>query len=213
MVSPAFSTEVPSHPDIQIDAVDTGFSRFLRVDVVRFRHRLFSGAWSGERLYDVMRRGDAVAIVLYDPDRDQLVLVEQLRLPPLFAGCSPWQLETVAGLVEAGEAYDEVARRETSEEAGLEVTGELIAIQRYVPMTGSSDEAVMLFCGRVDARHAGGIHGMEEENEDIRVVVKSWAEIEAMVDSGQIDSGHTLLCFYWLLRHRERVRALWGFDR
>ena len=58
---------------------------------------------------------------------------------------------------------------------------------------------------------AGGVHGLAEEHEDIRVVVKSWAEIEAMVDAGADRSGHTLVALYWLLRHRDRVRAAWGF--
>lgn len=210
MVSPVVSAAVPSHPDIHVERFEIGFSRFLRVDVVHFRHRLYSGAWSGERVYDVMRRGDAVAVVLYDPERDQLVLIEQLRLPPVYAGCSPWQLEVAAGLVEPGEPYAEVARRETREETGIEVIGELLPIQYYLPSPGASDEGVMLFCGRVDAAQAGGIHGKPEEDEDIRVVVKSWAEIEAMVDAGQIDTGHTLLCLYWLLRHRDEVRRAWG---
>ncbi|HVC52133.1 MAG TPA: NUDIX domain-containing protein [Stellaceae bacterium] len=211
MVAPVLSATIPEHPDIEIAQVEIGFSRFLRVDVVRFRHRLFSGEWSGERCYDVLRRGDAVAIVLYDPGRDELVLVEQLRLPPIYSGCSPWQLEVVAGLVEAGETYEAVARRETLEEAGIDVLGELIPIQRYLPSPGASDESVMLFCGRVDARLAAGIHGKPEEEEDIRVVVKPWTEVEAMVDAGQIDTGHTLVCLYWLLRNRGRVRTAWGF--
>jgi len=72
---------LPSHPDARIEGAETPFSRFLRVDVVRFQHRLFSGEWSAERVYDVLRRGDAVALMLYDPDRDSVVLVEQFRLP------------------------------------------------------------------------------------------------------------------------------------
>jgi ADP-ribose pyrophosphatase len=68
----------------------------------------------------------------------------------------------------------------------------------------------MRFCGRVDSRRASGVHGLAEENEDIRVVVKDMAEIERMVDAGQIDNGHTLICLYWLLRHRDEVRRRWG---
>lgn len=211
MVAPVLAAAIPEHPDIEIKGVDIGFSRFLRVDVVRFRHRLFSGEWSPERRYDILRRGDAVAIVLYDPERDELVLIEQLRLPPLYSHCSPWQLEVVAGLVEAGETDEAVARRETAEEAGIAVIGELIPIQRYLPSPGASDESVMLFCGRVDASLADGIHGKPDEEEDIRVVVKPWTDIEAMLDAGRIDTGHTLVCLYWLLRHRNRVRKAWGF--
>jgi ADP-ribose pyrophosphatase len=202
----------PAHPDIAIDTVETGFQRFLRLDVVQFRHRLFSGAWSRPRTYDLLRRGGAVAIVLYDPARDELVMIEQVRLPALYAGASPWQLEIVAGLVEPGESDAEVARREAAEESGLDPIGALIPIQKYLPSCGASDESVMLFCGRVDASRAGGLFGLADEHEDIRVVVKSWVEIEALVDAGRIENGHTLVALYWLLRHRDEVRAAWGFS-
>ena len=210
MKPPVFANAPPPHPDLRFEKAETGFARFLRMDVVHFRHRLYSGAWSGERVYDLVRRGDAVAILLYDPEREAVVLVEQYRLAPAYAGMSPWQLETVAGLVDGDEAYEAVARRETREEAGLDPIGELIPIQRYLPSPGHSDESVMLFCGRVDSSGAGGIHGLAEENEDIRVVVKTMAELEAMLDAGQIETGHTLLCAYWLFRHRDRVRRMWG---
>src|SRR5689334_13374153 len=209
MSSPPAPTGLPSHPDARFDGAETPFSRFLRVDVVRFSHRLFSGGWSGERVYDVLRRGDAVALMLYDPERDSVVLVEQFRLPALYAGLSPWQIEPVAGLVDNDESYDAVARRESEEEAGIAPIGELVPIQRYMPAPGNSDEAVMLFCGRVDARGAGGIHGLAEENEDIRVVVKTVAELEAMLLAGRIETGHTLICCHWLLRHRDRLRREW----
>ncbi|HZT88832.1 MAG TPA: NUDIX domain-containing protein [Stellaceae bacterium] len=197
------------HPDVEIVAAETRFARFLRLDVVRFRHRLFSGVWSGEIVHDILRRGGAVAVVLYDPGRDRIVLIEQFRLPALLTGFSPWQVEVVAGLVERDEPADAVARRETREEANLAIIGDLVPIQRYLPSPGASDENVTLFCGRVDSAAAAGVHGLAEEQEDIRVVVTSFAEVEAMVDAGRIENGHTLICLHWLLRNRERLRALW----
>jgi len=200
----------PAHPDLRLISCEIGFKRFLRLDVYRFRQRLYSGAWSGERVYDVLRRGAAVAVLLYDPDGELVVLVEQFRLPPILAGFSPWQVEVVAGLVDhAGEADGDVARRETVEEANLSVIGELVPIQRYLPSPGDTDESVMLFCGRVDANAAGGVYGLPEEHEDIRVVVRTVAEIEAMLDAGQVETGHTLICLYWLLRHRSELRRQW----
>ena len=56
----------------------------------------------------------------------EVFLVEQFRLPPLYAGCSPWQIEAVAGLVDTEESYEAVARREIREEAGLVPIGDLI---------------------------------------------------------------------------------------
>jgi ADP-ribose diphosphatase len=204
-------SDFPEHPDLRIVGHEIAFKRHLRLDVYRFQHRLFSGEWSGERVWDIVRRGEAVAIVLYDPDRDAVVLIEQFRLAPLLTGFSPWVVEVVAGLVDhEGESEADVARREAVEEAGIAVQGELISIQRYTPTPGDSDQATVLFCGRVDSRQAGGIHGVAEENEDIRVVVKTIAEIEALLDAGQIDNGHTLICLYWLLRHRDEVQRRWG---
>ena len=204
------SDPAPTHPDVEILDAATGFVRHLRVEIVRFRHRLFASGWSGERVFDVVRRGAAVAVLLYDPERDSVVLIEQFRLAALYGGRSPWQLEAVAGLVDGeGESSAEVGRREVREEAGLEILGELLPIQTMLPASGSYDETVALFCGRVDARGAGGIHGLVEEHEDIRVVVKTIGEVEVMLDGGEIDSAHTIICLYWLLRHRERLRRAW----
>jgi ADP-ribose pyrophosphatase len=207
---PHLAGPVPSHPDLEIIEAQTAFDRHLRVDVVRFRHRRFAGGWSGDKTYDVVRRGAAAAVLLYDPDRDSVVLIEQFRLAPLFAGRSPWQTEAVAGLVDTAETPEEVARREVREETGLDLIGNLVPIQRMLPACGSFDEVVWLYCGRVDARAAGGLHGLAEEQEDIRVIVKSLVEAEAMLDAGLIESSHTIICLCWLLRHRDRLRQLWA---
>jgi ADP-ribose pyrophosphatase len=203
-------TKAVAHPDAEIVDAANVFARYLRIDTFRFRHRLFSGEWSAVRSYDVLRRGRAVAIILYDPDRDSVVLVEQFRLPALLAGSSPWQLEAAAGMIDTDETAEMVAVRETREETGLGLIGEPIVIQRYLPSAGGSDESVVLFCGRVDSALAAGVHGLPEEHEDIRVAVKTLAEIEAMLDAGAIENGHTLIALYWLLRHRDRLQQLWA---
>jgi ADP-ribose pyrophosphatase len=203
-------TKTVAHPDVEIVDATNIFERYLRIDTFRFRHRLFSGEWSAVRSYDVLRRGRAVAIVLYDPDCDSVVLVEQFRLPALLAGSSPWQLEAAAGMIDTDETPEAVARRETREETGLTLISEPIVIQRYLPSSGGSDESVVLFCGRADSALAGGVHGLAEEHEDIRVVVKPLSEIEEMLDAGAIESGHTLIALYWLLRHRDRLQQLWA---
>ena len=209
-MSEQVATKAVAHPDAEIIDAANVFARYLRVDTFRFRHRLFSGEWSAVRSYDVLRRGRAVAIILYDPDRDSVVLVGQFRLPALLAGSSPWQLEAAAGMIDTDETAEMVAVRETREETGLGLIGEPIVIQRYLPSAGGSDESVVLFCGRVDSALAAGVHGLPEEHEDIRVAVKTLAEIEAMLDAGAIENGHTLIALYWLLRHRDRLQQLWA---
>ncbi|MGH7096735.1 MAG: NUDIX domain-containing protein [Stellaceae bacterium] len=208
------NTLLPAHPDAGIVKRTVAFKgAHLGIDRVRFRHRLFSGEWSGLRDYEVLRRGAAAAIVLYDPLREAVVLVEQFRLPALLAGFSPWQIETVAGLLDGeDETPDAVAIRETREESGLELIGAPVPIQRYLPSTGNSDESVFLYCGRVDARVAQGVHGLPDEHEDIRVVVKTMPEIEQLLDHGAVENGHTLVALYWLIRHRARLRQMWSAE-
>jgi ADP-ribose pyrophosphatase len=207
---PPEKSDPPSHPDVEIIDAQTAFRRHLGVDVVRFRHKRFDGGWSGERVFDIVRRGGAVATLPYDPVRDSVVLIEQFRLAPLFGGRSPWQIESVAGLLDhEGEKPEDVAHRETREETGLELIGALVPIQIMLPACGSLDEVIWMFCGRVDAAGAGGYHGLADENEDIRVSARSIAEIEELLDTGRIESAHTLVMLYWLLRHRERLRREW----
>jgi ADP-ribose pyrophosphatase len=201
-----------SHPDIEFTHQVTAFKRYLRIDTFRFRHRLFNGDWSVERPYDVVRRGSAIAILLYDPDRDCVVLIEQFRMPALLAGSSPWQLEPVGGMIDGNETPAEAAIREIGEESGLALLGEPVPIQRYLPSPSASDECLYLFCGRVDSSGATGVHGAAEEHEEIRVVVKAMAEIEALLDTGAVESCHTLISLQWLLRHRDRLRRQWGVE-
>ena len=199
-----------AHPDIEFTHQTKAFERYLRIDTFRFRHRRFAGEWSAERSYDVVRRGPAIAILLYDPDRDCVVLIEQFRMPALLAGSSPWQLEPVGGMIDGGETPEEAAIREIGEESGLALLGEPVPIQRYLPSPSASDECLYLFCGRVDSSAAGGVHGAAEEHEEIRVVVKPMAEIEELLDTGAVESCHTLISLQWLLRHRDRLRRRWG---
>jgi ADP-ribose pyrophosphatase len=138
------------------------------------------------------------------------VLVEQFRLAAHLADMPAWELEIVAGIVDKeGESEVELARRECREEAGLELIGEPIFIHRFMPSTGACTEVVDLFAGRVDASKASGIHGLADENEDIKVVVITFDEAMRQVCADTIKNGPTLLALYWLAAERERLRREW----
>lgn len=179
---------------------------FFRLEELHLRHRLFEGGWSGEVVREVHRRHDAVGVLLYDVERDTVVLIEQFRAGAFEDPASPWKLEVVAGLVERGESVAEVARRETLEEAGCEV-GELIELHTYYPSPGACDERVTLFCGLVDSRGLGGVHGLDEEHEDIRVHVLPFTRAWELLQAGQLDNAMCLIAFHWLAGERASLRA------
>ncbi len=179
---------------------------FFRLEELHLRHRLFEGGWSGRVVREVHHRHDAVGVLLYDVERDTVVLVEQFRAGALDDPHSPWKVEVVAGLVERGESAAEVARRETKEEAGCEV-GELIELHTYYPSPGACDERVTLFCGLVDSRGLGGVHGLDEEHEDIRVHVLPFTRAWELLQAGRLDNAMCLIAFHWLAGERASLRA------
>ena len=194
--------------EVEILERRTEFRAFLRLDALRLRHRLFGGGWSGEIRRELFVRGAAVGALLYDPERGAVVLVEQFRVGALAAGFAPWMTEIVAGLVEPDEEPEAVARREAREEAGATL-GEIVVLPHYVFSPGCSDETVQLFCARVDSRGLGGVHGLADEHEDIRVVVMSVAEALARCADGRIANALTLIALYWLALHRDELDRRW----
>lgn len=197
-----------SDPKVQIVERTVCYQGFFRIDRYRFRHRLFGGGWSLELVREVFERGHAAAVLPYDPDLDRVVLIEQFRIGALNADGGPWTLEIVAGVADEGETPEAVIRREAAEEAGLTVH-ELESICEFLVSPGGTTERIVVFCGRVDASAAGGVHGLSEEGEDIRVVPVTFDEAVAMVADGRIRTSHTIIALQWLALNRDRLRRAW----
>ena len=194
--------------DVNVLRQETVFQGYYRVDRYHLKHRRHDGGWTETMIREVFERGHAVAVLPYDPIRDEVVLIEQFRIGAYAAGVGPWLLEVVAGIIDAGETLEAVARRETREEAGLEVQ-ELKPIASFMLSQGAVSETVQLFCGRVDAANAGGIHGLDHEHEDIKVSTVRFAEIRPFLDQGRISNAVALIALQWLLLNRDSVRELW----
>lgn len=197
-------------PAVEILSREICFQGFYRMARFRLRHRQFSGALGPELEREVFVRPDAVCVLPYDAVRDEVVLIEQFRVGVMEKTAHPWLLEPVAGLVDKqGEAVEAVAHREAEEEAGLTLQS-LWPISTYFPSPGGSDEQVYLYLGRCSTAEAGGIHGLEEEGEDIRVHVWSLDEALAGVRDGRINNAAAIIALQWLALNRAEVRGLWG---
>lgn len=194
-----------SRKDIEVLESRPLYQGFFRMMQYRFRHKLFAGGWSEEITREVFERGHAVVVLPYDPVTDNVVLIEQVRFPALETSEHPWLLELVAGMMEQGESAEEVARRELMEEAGLEAK-RLIATGSYLSSPGGCSERFYAFMAEVDASKAEGLHGLAHEHEDIRVLVLPRTEAYAMVESGEIDNGSTVIGLQWLeLNHHKLI--------
>jgi len=197
-----------SDKQYEITAREAAYRGYFRMERYRLRHTLFEGGWSGEITRELFERGHAAAVLPYDPARDQVVLIEQFRIGALEWKHGPWLTEIVAGMIEAGETAEAVVRREAREEAGAELL-DLVHICDYLVSPGGTSETISLFCGRVDAAPLGGVHGLEEEHEDIRVHVVSVDEALARLAAGTIDSASPIIALQWLALNREALRERW----
>lgn len=187
------------------------YDGYFKIDRVRLRHELFQGGMGKELVREVAERGHAVAVVLYDPDRDATVMIEQFRPGAHMAGWQPWLLEIVAGIIEEGESPEDVARRECEEEAGVTVQ-DLVPGPSYLASPGVLTESISLYVARVDSTRCGGIHGLGDEGEDIRVVVLSLDDLRRLVDEHRLTNATSLIAAQWLLLNRDRLRRQWGIS-
>ena len=95
---------------------------WIAVDDFELCHERFDGGWTPALKRTVVRRGEAVVVLPYDPVRDEVVLIEQFRAGAVFDAAHPWLVETVAGLLDKSLSAAETARQELHEEAGLTAT-------------------------------------------------------------------------------------------
>ncbi|MBL5965616.1 ADP-ribose diphosphatase [Lelliottia amnigena] len=194
--------------DVEIIAREKLYSGFFSLELYRFRHRLFNGEMSGEVRREIFERGHAAVLLPFDPVRDEVVLIEQIRIAALDTSETPWLLEMVAGMIEEGETPEDVARREAEEEAGLKV-GRTKPVLSYLASPGGATERSSILVGEVDATIAEGIHGLADENEDIRVHVVSREQAYQWVEEGKIDNAASVIALQWLQLHYQDLRNEW----
>ncbi|WP_353472127.1 NUDIX domain-containing protein [Salipiger sp. H15] len=181
---------------------------FFRMRAFSLQHERFDGTMSEV----VQREGfvayDAALVLPYDPARDLVLLIEQMRYGPILReDRHPWVLEPVAGLVDAGESPEDCARREAVEEAGLQL-GALEPMVRVYASPGYTSEFFHCFLGLCDlGGHEGGIAGLDSEHEDIRSHVLPFDHAMELVESGEINAGPLAMMLLWLARARERLRS------
>jgi ADP-ribose pyrophosphatase len=192
--------------DVDIIRREEMYRRFFRVEKIFLRHKLFEGGWGQEIGRELFVRGEAVAVVLYDPKNDLIGLVEQFRIGALDEPNGPWCYEVVAGMLEHGEEPEDVARRELIEEANVSPYA-MEYICNYLSSPGGCNEKLHLYCGLCDLSQAGGVYGLPEEGEDIRVHILPAENVFAELFNGAFNNAAALICLQWLQWNRSRLRA------
>lgn len=211
------ANEIFSVDDVEVIDKQREHDGYFKIDRYTLKHRKHDGGVTETMDREIFERGHAVAVLLFDPDLDQLVFIEQFR-PGAYAAFSspwfdkdthsPWLLECVAGIIDEGEQPEDVARRECLEETGCDAL-DLLPITHYLVSPGGTSESIFLYCARTDASQADGIHGLEHEGEDIRVLTVHTDQALAWLDEGRYTNAMTLIAMQWFKINHDRLKLNW----
>ncbi|MGB3246895.1 MAG: NUDIX domain-containing protein [Sulfitobacter sp.] len=198
---------------VDVTRISPGYAHFFALDDVHLRHERFDGTLSGEIERAALISTDAAIVLPYDPVRDRVLVVEQVRIGPIMRGDpAAWQFEPVAGLIDAGETPQDAARREAGEEAGLSLTT-LLPVAEVYSSPGNSTGFYYIYVGLTDLPDDSAGHGgLDEEGEDIRSHLMSLDDLMALVDGRLAVNAPLVIAAYWLARNRDGLRSPQGAD-
>lgn len=194
-----------THEGLEIISKQRVYDGYCPIDEYRFRFRSFRGGFSNIVKRELILRPKVAAVLLYDPKKDKVVMIEQIRVGAFQYKDSPWILEIVAGIVDPGETMIEAAHREANEEAGLKIN-KLIHVCDYLVSPGISDEETHIFCGFVDAVEGLSFHGLIDDGEDIKVHVLTSKEVFLLLKQGNITSASAVIAVQWLELNHSTLR-------
>lgn len=196
--------------DVTIHQARYPYEAFFRVDEVSITHKAHAGGTIGPIERAVFNVSDAVTVLPYDPVRDRVLLIEQLRLGALLRGdTQPWMLEPVAGMIDAGETPAQTALRESHEEANLTLaTSDLQHIATYYPSPGGVAQRFVSYVALCDLPDsAAGLGGEAAEHEDLRAHLVDFDDLMEMVRSGEAANAALIVSAQWLRAERDRLRS------
>lgn len=173
------------------------FDGFFKIDEAEVSFERYDGTMSPPVKRLCLDRGDSVAVLVYNRDSAKAVFVEQFKYPAYTRG-SGWLMETVAGMVEPGEPPETAARREVLEEIGYEIRSLEPIASFYVTPGGSSERIILFYAEVTDGNKTGEGGGLASEDEDIRTIELSLAELDDLCRSGGIHDAKTLVAIQWL---------------
>lgn len=185
---------------VRVQKVETLADDWFVLKKTTFDYQRRNGQWQtmARETYD---RGNGATLLLYNKAQRTVVLTRQFRYPTYVNGNPNGRLiETAAGLLDNATPADRI-RQEVAEETGY-LIGDVTPVYNAFMSPGSVTERVYFFIAEYtpgDKQLSGG--GNVEEGEDIEVLEISFEEALAMISSGDICDGKTIMLLQYAALH------------
>ena len=172
----------------------------LRKTTFDLRRR--DGSWQTQQreTYD---RGNGATVLLFNRERQRVVLTRQFRLPAYVNDHDGFLIEAAAGLLDNASPEERI-RAEAEEETGYRITGVRKIFDAFMS-PGSVTERLHFFVAEFAPKTKvsdGG--GLADEGEDIEVLEMSAADAIAMIESADIMDGKTIILLQYMQLHLMR---------
>jgi nudix-type nucleoside diphosphatase (YffH/AdpP family) len=178
---------------VNIKQVERKYDGFVKVEEAILRFERFNGEMTSDVTRYRFFRGDAVAVLVFDPSTRRVLLQRQFRYTAHVKTGEGWLTECVAGMMEPNETALDVASREVFEETGFKLKKVELLAHYFIGPGGSSDQ-VYLYLGVVEnPQQPPGVHGLMEEGEEIQAQWVPLEEALELVDRREIKDAKTLL--------------------
>lgn len=197
-----------SKKDVTVLSEETVFDGFFKMVKYSFRHKKYDGTQSDVVVREVFERGHAVAVLAYDRRLAEFVLIEQFRYPAVATSDDPWMIEVIAGIIEPEESEVDVCRREALEEAGVSL-GKMVKALTYLSSPGGTTERLHIYMAEVDASTAHGVHGLDCESEDIKVLRVGETQAKEWLGNGKIDNAAAIIALQWFFLNKDDLFKRW----
>lgn len=187
--------------DFKIDAQEPLYRGFVQLERVQFRHRLFNqNNYSPLIQRELVLRKQAAGVIIYDDQQQTFALIEQFRIGAIHDLESPWQLEIIAGVLDGDESPETCIRRESVEESGCEIH-QLEHLFTFYPSAGACNEIFHLYAAQANLPTEGGIFGMLDEGENIKLHILKYADLEVLFQSQRLRNAPLIMALQWLKQH------------
>jgi ADP-ribose pyrophosphatase len=194
--------------DVTIHEKKRTYKKFFAMDEYKVSYKHFDGSESPILERDIFERDHDASVVLpYDPNTDEVCMIEQFRPGALKDKLSPWLIEVVAGIIDDGETPEQAALRELKEEAQIEIAPENLhyCLSEY-PSPGGISEYVNIYIATCDLSHLSHHGGLEDESEDIRVFKAKFDEAYKHINTGLIRNSATIIALMYLKLNYDKFK-------